>query len=69
MKKKAYFPKKESYRFTPIEVYDKASRKWLGLWLGLDCGRNIFGVKDKGVDRPGFVNQKWIAADKQNYTV
>lgn len=41
-----------SGKFVPITAEDRKSGKLLGLWLGCDCARNIFGVKDLGFNRP-----------------
>lgn len=38
-----------SRMFVPIEALDKASGKLVSMWLGCDCAKNIFGVKDIGV--------------------
>lgn len=40
-----------SKRFVPIEAVDKKSKSKVGLWLGCDCAKNIFGVKDLGINR------------------
>lgn len=37
-----------SGRFVPVEAMDKKSGLILSLWLGCDCARNIFGIKDVG---------------------
>lgn len=39
-----------SGRYVPIEADCKRNGR-IGLWLGCDCARNIFGVKDKGIGR------------------
>lgn len=40
-----------SGRFVPVEAHDKKNDQLISLWLGLDCARNIFGVKDIGIDK------------------
>lgn len=40
-----------SGRFVPIEAKDKRSGSLISLWLGCDCARNIFGIKDDGVEK------------------
>ena len=40
-----------SGRFVAIEADDMNSGDHIGLWIGQDCARNIFGVKDEGMDR------------------
>ena len=40
-----------SGRYVPIEAQDKKSGKLISMWLGCDCAKNIFGVKDIGVER------------------
>jgi hypothetical protein len=40
-----------SGRFVPIEAHDKKSNHLIALWLGQDCAKNIFGVKDEGLAR------------------
>jgi hypothetical protein len=37
--------------FVPIEADDLKSGDHIGLWIGCDCARNIFGVKDIGVEK------------------
>jgi len=37
--------------FVPVEATDNSLGKTVSLWLGCDCARNIFGVKDIGVQR------------------
>lgn len=37
--------------FTPLVAKDKKSGKLVGMWVGTDCGRNIFGIKDLGFNR------------------
>jgi hypothetical protein len=39
-----------SGRFVPVEAQCK-NLGLVALWLGCDCARNIFGVKDAGIDR------------------
>jgi len=38
-----------SKMFVPILAKDNKSKKHVGIWLGCDCARNIFGVRDIGV--------------------
>lgn len=38
-----------SQRFVPIEAFDKKSNQLISMWLGQDCSKNIFGIKDIGV--------------------
>jgi len=38
--------------FAPVQALDRKSGKHVSFWLGLDCARNIFGVKDVGMRRP-----------------
>jgi len=40
-----------SGRFVPIEASCKKLGQKVALWLGCDCARNIFGVKDIGIDK------------------
>jgi hypothetical protein len=40
-----------SGRFVPVEAHDKKSNKTISLWLGCDCAKNIFGIKDIGVEK------------------
>lgn len=40
-----------SRRFVPIEAMDKKSGKLISMWLGVDCARNIFGIKDDGIEK------------------
>ena len=40
-----------SRRFVPIEAFDKTEKETISLWLGQDCAKKIFGVKDIGVDK------------------
>ena len=40
-----------SGRFVPIEAVDKKKNQLVSLWLGCDCAKNIFGVKDIGLKR------------------
>ncbi len=40
-----------SCRYVPVEAMDKRSGKLISLWLGCDCARNIFGIKDVGVEK------------------
>ena len=35
--------------FVPIEAFDKKKKQLISMWLGCDCARNIFGVKDEGI--------------------
>ncbi len=39
-----------SWRFVPVEAFDKTSKKLVSFLLGCDCAKNIFGIKDIGVD-------------------
>jgi hypothetical protein len=39
-----------SGRFVPIEADDRKIGH-IGMWIGCDCARNIFGVKDIGLER------------------
>jgi hypothetical protein len=41
-----------SGRFVPIEAKDKKLNKRIALWIGVDCSRNIFGIKDLGIKQP-----------------
>jgi len=34
--------------FVPLEAKDNRSGKWVSLWVGMDCAKNIFGVKTLG---------------------
>lgn len=38
-----------SGRFVPIEAFDKNSKNIISMWLGCDCAKNIFGIKDVGI--------------------
>ncbi len=38
--------------FVPIEADDQKSGDHIGMWIGCDCARNIFGIKDIGVEKP-----------------
>lgn len=40
-----------SGRYVPIEADDLTSGDHLGFWIGCDCARNIFGIKDVGIER------------------
>lgn len=40
-----------SQRFVPIEAKDKRTNKIISLWIGQDCSKNIFGIKDIGVEK------------------
>ena len=40
-----------SGRFVPIEAKDKRSGKLISMWIGCDCSRNIFGIKDIGIEK------------------
>lgn len=40
-----------SGRFVPFYAFDKKSHKNVSMWVGCDCAKNIFGIKDIGVDR------------------
>jgi hypothetical protein len=40
-----------SGRFVPVEAFDKKSSKLVSMWLGCDCAKNIFGIKDVGVEK------------------
>lgn len=37
--------------YVPIEAKDLRSGDLIGLWIGCDCAKNIFGVKDVGMNR------------------
>lgn len=39
-----------SWRFVAIEAKDKKSNRLVSFLLGCDCAKNIFGIKDVGVD-------------------
>lgn len=39
-----------SGRYVPIEAGCKTNGR-IGLWIGVDCARNIFGIKDQGIAR------------------
>jgi hypothetical protein len=41
-----------SRRFVPLEAQDKKSGKLVSLLVGCDCAKNIFGVKDVGIEIP-----------------
>jgi len=38
-----------SGRFVPIEAHDKKSNNLVSFWVGCDCAKNIFGIKDDGI--------------------
>jgi hypothetical protein len=40
-----------SGRFVPVEAHDKARNELVSMWLGCDCARNIFGIKDVGIGK------------------
>jgi hypothetical protein len=40
-----------SGRFVPVEAHDKKHNRLVSFWLGCDCAKNIFGIKDSGVKR------------------
>lgn len=40
-----------SGRFVPIEAHDKKSGNLISMWVGQDCARNIFGIKDEGMEK------------------
>jgi hypothetical protein len=40
-----------SRMFVPLQAKDKVSGRWVSLYLGTDCAKNIFGVKDIGVKK------------------
>lgn len=40
-----------SGRYVPVEARDKKSGNLISMWLGCDCARNIFGIKDEGVEK------------------
>lgn len=40
-----------SRMFVPIEAKDKLSGHQIGMWIGTDCAKNIFGVKDIGIEK------------------
>jgi hypothetical protein len=37
--------------FAPVEAKDRKSGKQIAMWIGTDCAKNIFGVKDLGVKK------------------
>lgn len=39
-----------SGRFVPIEAQCR-KHGLVGLWVGMDCAKNIFGIKDQGIER------------------
>lgn len=41
-----------SGRFVPIEALC-TKNGLVGLWVGVDCAKNIFGIKDQGIERSG----------------
>jgi hypothetical protein len=41
--------------YVPIEADDLKSGDHCGFWIGCDCARNIFGVKDQGIELPQTV--------------
>lgn len=40
-----------SCRFVPIEAFDNKSKKLVSFWVGCDCAKNIFGIKDVGISQ------------------
>lgn len=38
-----------SRRYVPIEAQDKKSGSLISMWVGCDCAKNIFGIKDDGI--------------------
>lgn len=40
-----------SGRYVPLEAFDQESGRIISLWVGCDCAKNIFGVRDVGVER------------------
>jgi hypothetical protein len=42
-----------SNRFVPLQAVDKNSGRHISMWLGQDCARKIFGVKDEGFENKG----------------
>jgi hypothetical protein len=40
-----------SGQFVPVEADCNITKRPIALWLGRDCARNIFGVKDVGVEK------------------
>lgn len=40
-----------SGRFVPIEAFDNYSKNIISMWLGCDCAKNIFGIKDVGIGK------------------
>jgi hypothetical protein len=42
-----------SGRFVPIEAHDKKSNNLVSFWVGCDCAKNIFGIKDEGISQKG----------------
>lgn len=40
-----------SGNFVAIEADDQKSGDHIGLWIGCDCAKNIFGIKDVGMER------------------
>lgn len=39
----------ESKLFVPIEGFDNKTESLVSMWLGRDCAKNIFGIKDEGL--------------------
>jgi len=40
-----------SGRFVAIEGFDKKSKNLISMWIGCDCAKNIFGIKDVGISK------------------
>lgn len=40
-----------SQRFVPVEAFDKNKKQLISMWLGQDCAKNIFGIKDVGIKK------------------
>lgn len=40
-----------SGRYVPVEAQDKKSGQLVSMWIGCDCAKNIFGIKDVGVEK------------------
>lgn len=40
-----------SGRFVPFYAFDNKKKTNVSMWVGCDCGKNIFGIKDVGVAR------------------
>jgi len=38
-----------SGRFVPVQAKDQGMNRHVSLWVGSDCAKNIFGIKDNGI--------------------